>query len=561
MPYVAGMYANNNQLKINSSGLIIELNTGKFYTNTDIKPTKMRQKSLIQGFIPDYRPIRNIYDKQLFESARIKGEDVLGILHKIDTLTPLELRREKGKFFTEEEVSEIVATYIMDYINPEVVLEPFVGAGSLIRPLLNYDIEFTMNDISKGHIEMLEKNFEGYTCHFFSKDFFTIPLAEILTNWYLPDDSQKKFLIYSNPPFGSLSTNQLSMSKSERVVPSRKIDLDYGGLDKKYGKGDLVIPAIGKMIDVLVARREGYLAFFSPFGIFCGRERYNMLLEQLLQNFEFIYGEIFSGEKFHDVSKKKPISISLWKYHKNCATDHESLVFIYQNQPIKFKRMKLLKDGWRYDTRKYVHGEIGVQGNDRFNVQAPKIVHIRIEKGGSELIPENVTEKLNIPNIPDELIYGLWSCAVGYRSITNYPIYMDNAHVHLPDFTQQKAQEILAYTGLHVLITELNNNYTGNKINFQGLERIFHFGGEILTKGVLYLFQTYENCPINEATIGKVFEQLKTHPDINTIDDTIRGGIKTQIEQRLSELAYWEYIPLPYELKTRKKKMKALFNE
>ena len=479
------------------------------------------------------------------------------ILLNNDILPPLELRRQEGKFFTETEVSRLVATYIMKYINPKVLVEPFVGAGSLIKPLLPYDIEFIINDVSKEHIAMLEKDFSGSKCLFFNKNFFTIPLAEIFTSWQLPGtDTQKTFLIYTNPPFGSLSTNHLSMTKPERIVPSRKIVLDYGGLDKKYGKGDLVIPAIGKMIDILGSRGEGYLAFFSPFGIFCGRKRYNQLLTQLLQDFEFLYGEIFSGENFQNVSKNKPIAVSLWKFHKNCATRHESLVFIYQDQPVKFKRMKLLKDGWRYDTRKYVRGEIAVQGNDRFNVQAPKIVHTRIEKGGSELVPENVLEKNYIPHLPDELLYGLWSCAVGYRSITNYPLYMDNAYVHQPDFSQQKIQEILAYTALYVLITELKNKYTGNKIGFRGMEKILQFGGQALTHGVLYLFQTYGNCPIQTTTISTVFELVRTHPDIHTLDTSIRGTIKTQIEQRLNELSYWAYIPLPYicvEKKLRKR--------
>ena len=158
-----------------------------------------------------------MFDKQLFESVRIKEGDVQNILYKIDTLTPLEIRRSKGKFFTEEEISEIVGKYILEYVNPNVILEPFVGAGSLIRPFLDYDIEFIINDISSGHIDMLKEKFKVYKCHYFNKNFFTTPLTEILSEWHLPNN-EKTFLIYTNPPFGSVSTNQLSMSKSEQVA-------------------------------------------------------------------------------------------------------------------------------------------------------------------------------------------------------------------------------------------------------------------------------------------------------------------------------------------------------
>ena len=114
--------------------------------------------------------------------------------------------------------------------------------------------------------------------------------------------------------------------------------------------------------------------------------------------------------------------------------------------------MQLLNEFWKYDTRKYVRGEIIAQGNDRFNVVAPKMMHLNHKKGGSELVPENIKKSLNVNNIPDELLFGLWSCTVGYRSLTSYPLYMDNAYVHLPDFSKAETQEILALSVLSILI-------------------------------------------------------------------------------------------------------------
>ena len=137
---------------------------------------------------------------------------------------------------------------------------------------------------------------------------------------------------------------------------------------------------------------------------------------------------------------------------------------------------------------------------------------------------------------------------------------MDNAYVHLPDFNQKIIQEILAYTSLYVIITEIKNNYTTNKVGFQGTNRIFQFGGKALTEGVLYLLKKYEECPVNDSNISNIFHTLKTNPDINTLDDNIRRTIKNEIEKRLNGSGYWDYIPLPYNVKTNKLKMKPLFD-
>ncbi len=59
-----------------------------------------------------------------------------------------------------------------------------------------------------------------------------------------------------------------------------------------------------------------------------------------------------------------------------------------------------------YDKREVVEGEIAAQGNDRFNAAVPKMFHLQVEKGGSELIDKYVKKKLNLPHLPDPLVYG-----------------------------------------------------------------------------------------------------------------------------------------------------------
>ncbi|OLS21672.1 MAG: hypothetical protein HeimC3_34260 [Candidatus Heimdallarchaeota archaeon LC_3] len=553
LPYIANLYANNSEIKVNNQGYLIDINNGKFYINDDERKVRRKGK-ILPSFSPDYRPIRNIHDKQLIESSRIKRDDVTGVLHEIDKLTPTKIRRQKGKYFTQEDVGIITSRYIMEYVDPDFILEPYVGGGSLIEPFLLYNIEMTVNDISKGHIDLLHKKLAGNKITFFARDFILTPINEIIDEWSIPKSAKKPILVYSNPPFGTSATNWLAMKKNEKQSISRKIKIDYGGLDELYGKGDLVIPAIAKMIETIKTLGKGYLAFFSPFGIFCGRLRYNKLLTQILKNFEFLYGEVFSGDKFHDVSKKKPISFTIWKYTPNINTDHESLNFIFEGESVNFKRMVLLNEGWRYDTRKYVHGEITVQGNDRFNVAAPKMIHLKIDKGGSELIPENIKIELKIPNLPSELLYGLWSCAIGHRSLTDHPVIIDNAYVHLPEFAEIKVQEILTYTAISMLIAELLNNYTGDKMGFIGMGRKFTFGNEKLTQGVEYLINTYKDSSLGNSTIETIFELLKSTPNPEDIDKTIRQDIRDEIEKRLEEIGYYDFIPIPRQLKTSKKK-------
>ncbi|HKZ42503.1 MAG TPA: hypothetical protein VJ044_16190, partial [Candidatus Hodarchaeales archaeon] len=333
-------------------------------------------------------------DKLQGEVAEVKGEDVKVFLDKMDRFAPYAVRRQKGKFFTNTNVARIAAQKLWYIIKPDIILEPYAGVGSLIEPLLDKDIAFIVNDIVAEHIDSLEGKYHNNNCHFFRKDFITTTTSEILRAWHIPPFSDaRRFLVYSNPPFGTISTNRLATKRRELDNQSRNVEINYGGLEARYGRGDLVIPAVAKMIELIRGRGRGFLAFYSPLGVFCGRQRYNKLLNQLLEDFDFLYGEIFSGIQFHDVQKNKPISLTFWQYNPGCHTPHEKLEFVYESFSIGFERMPLLKDGWIYDNRKRIRGEIAVQGNDRFNVQAPKMIHIQVEKGGSELISENVEKE------------------------------------------------------------------------------------------------------------------------------------------------------------------------
>lgn len=499
------------------------------------------------------RNIKNKFDQILIQSTRIKPEDIENIIHKIDELSPDNIRRNHGKYWSNIKVSEIASNLVRKYVNPSLIFEPFVGGGNLIRDFVD-ECKGIANDIDENSIDLLEQEFEGYDWKFYKKNILTTKLEEL---YNMIPEVDEKFVIYTNPPFGIASANSLVSTKKEiekmveKSTKSRKNKIDYG-FDKKeskfignsYGRGDLCLPSIGKMIEIIKNKGKGYLTFFSPFGVMLGRNRYLKLLKSLLKDFDFIYGEVFSGDMF-GVSKTKPISFTIWKYNPNINTDINKLTFKFEDKIYELKILQLINRSWKYNLSKIQKNEILVHGNDTFNCPIPKMFHLQFEKGGSEMIEENVKISLNLDNIPDELVYGLWSIGVGYRSITKYPIIFEDCYTHLPDFTNQKTIEILSYITISALITEIKTNNCKGKIGFVGMNRVFKFGGERLTKGAKYLIDTYKDLKIGGLyNIEYVFNALKdTNPD--DIHKDLRIMIKKEIEKRLDEIGYWDYLPIP----------------
>ncbi len=455
--------------------------------------------------------------------------------------------REFGRFFTKEHLSKQISEMVK-IINPYYIVEPFVGEGSLIGNLVN-DYKGAANDINKEFIEALKKKYNYSNWMFTSKNTIIESIEELISLWKIPKN--KTVLILTNPPFGTSSTNNLASKKGEIKgnKKSRQTEIEYGRLNELYGRGDLIIPALGKLIEIFRYLNGGYLATFSPAGVMLGRKRYAKLLKSLLKDFEFVKGSIFSGEDFEGVSPKKAIAFTVWKYHEGINTDVKSLSFAIENKLYKLKPMVLLKDGWRYrDGSKYIQEKIvnpvGVFRCERFNVPNPKIFSLNLKEGsGAELAPENVKIDLKIPNLPSELIYGLWSITVGYLSITDFPFYINESYTHLPDFTKRETMEILAYALIYELISETKNNYCGGKIGFAGigLNRSFIFINERLTEGASHLITHYGYCPLGKETISGAFNKLKS--ELN-FDKNSRQLIKKGIEARLNAIGYWDYLPL-----------------
>ena len=547
-----------DSIKVNTEGWLVNIDKGDIFSNE--YALEQEAKELTEfgaGYRrPRHNPIRPA-DRAWFESLRIKHEELAGVLHEVDRLLSRKKRRESGVFWTEAEIGDILADEILKLTKPDYVIEPCVGGGSLIKNIVPR-VKGTMNDISIGHVENCRRIFDGYNWRFTTLDVVRKDTSELIFAWGVP--AKKTLLLYTNPPFGTSSTGQIVSKKDEMDgKASRQQTIVYPPTLLKYGKGDLFIPIVGRLIEVAKAQKTCYLAFFSPFGLFCGRKRYLKLFRALMKDFKFLKGHVFAGHNFHDINKTLPIALSVWKYSPDANTQHHSLVFDFldkggETKTLHFKEMPLLKDGWRYrDGSKYVkdktHDAISAPRCDRFNAPNVKSIAVGLKEGsGAEISPDNLKlDKvvIDIPGVPSELVYGLWSVSVGKHafgtslSVSLHPIYFEQAYVHLPDFKKKKALEILAYAALETLL----KNYAEDRIGFFGTNLVFRFGNERLTKGVKHLIDLCRDAPTYDGnTIGDTFELFK-HSKVDATK--LRSSLKEEVSKRLNAIGYWDFMPIP----------------
>jgi len=542
-------------IKVNNSGWLVNINRPDIFTNETESEKKKKELPEFGGSRRPKHIAIKPNDFSVFESLRVRHEDLANVLHEADRFLSREKRREHGVFWTEEEIGDKLADEIMELAKPDYVVEPCVGGGSLIKKIVPR-VKGAMNDISEGHVENCRRIFDGYDWKFTTVDVVKTYTENLIREWGVP--SGKRLLLYTNPPFGTSSTNRLVSKKEEmKGATSRKQVIDYPVGLLKYGKGNLFLPIAGRLIEIAKIHRNCCLAFFSPFSLFCGGTRYSHLSEALLKDFKFLKGYVFAGNYFHDINKTLPVALTVWEFAPSTDAHPLDLHFEFvdkngKNSNVLFKKMPLLKDGWRYrDGNKYVKhkvdGAIGVPRCERFWTPRIKVLCTDIKEGsGAELSPDNLrSNQVLAPSIPSELIYAIWSVAVGKHafgtslSTSLHPIYFEQAYVHLPDLTRRETIEILAYSALHVLI----KNYAENQIGFFGTNKVFRFGNERITNGVEYLFDLCkDNYVYDGYTIQEVFEQIKE----SKVDVTkCRRGMKEEVSKRLNKIGYWDYVPIP----------------
>lgn len=482
-------------------------------------------------------------DQNFFRSLRITPQSVETLRAHFDEYEKIENRRSLGKFYTKPEVASRVHDMILKYVDPDFILEPYAGSGSLVTPFLDY--RGLMNDISREDIEIAKMTFEGLSWSADNIDCISAYSArELVLRWGLCDVWSSQSLIFTNPPFGSSSVSRLADTETAKGG-SRKIPIAYREEQVKYGRGDLMLPAIGQLIEIIKEMGSGYLAFFAPLDIFCGRKRYNALLLQLLQQFEFCEGQILSGSDFNEVNKDKPIAFTVWKF--GGSTRHLDLRFQYGEQEISLGEGFLLKDGWKYDERDGKGDILSVRHLETFNVPQPPSFHISPKSGGSQVIPENVKTPLGVEGIPDEIIYSLWSTIVANSRIdplVPYPLPFGGSYTHMPtDFTTKPTQMILVYTLLWNIVNELQRNYTHGLIGFAGLHRLLVFGNPDQSRAVRNLLEKYKDEPCLDNTVGHVLDSLRTRDETgwDRVKD-LRRDLKFRLSSLLDEIGYWHHI-------------------
>ena len=91
--FYMGVYENKQKILVTDGGYILNQSIDEYYINEPLNPQKR-----IDG--KGYKRIDNVIDRLLFESIRVKKEDMLSIRNRFDQLETVKNRRELGRFFT-----------------------------------------------------------------------------------------------------------------------------------------------------------------------------------------------------------------------------------------------------------------------------------------------------------------------------------------------------------------------------------------------------------------------------------------------------------------------------
>ncbi len=482
-------------------------------------------------------------DESFVKALRVTPRSVEVLRAHFDEYDRIEDRRVLGKFYTKPELANRVHDIILQHVDPDFILEPYAGSGSLVTPFV--DTPGIMNDISLEDIEIARMTFEGTAWRADNIDCINAFSAEeLIDRWGLRDVWTERSVIFTNPPFGSSRSKKSPVHDDQHIAGMR---VDPPENLKQYGRQDRMLPAIGQLIEVMKQLGTGYLAFFSPLGLFLGRRSYNACLSILLENFDFYSGLVIRGSEFNEVNSDKPIAFTIWKF--GGRTQHLDIEFRIEGQTVKLGEGTFLKDVWNAYAEDCDGHNLLVRCSTAMNDPYPAIYSCpEYREGarmpGARVLPVNVTVEALSNGVPSEIIYSLWSTLVGQRAIVPTPLAFDNAYVHIPqDFRSPEMERILVYSLLWNIQVETVSNYTGGRIGFVGLHRILVFGNPEQSRAVRDLLDRYRDEPCMDETVGAVLEHLRTRNETGWADDrALRKDLRERLSKLLDDIGYWDHI-------------------
>lgn len=210
--------------------------------------------------------------------------------------------------------------------------------------------------------------------------------------------------------------------------------------------------SLGKQLNQWRSRRGCRLVVVAPMALFCRRHTYRKVSALLFDHFLFESGFLFRDG--HTV-------VSL--FESGQPTKHDVALGV-EGEPDALKLStnsdyRLLKHVWRCDRRRGEEGRVLMAPHRAsFGDSQPALLHCTPKFGGSELLSANVVvpvvATVGTQNLCSELVYSLWSVAVGSRSHTpaRCPWYFKPALVHVPVAFSDGLVEALGFTALFVLI-------------------------------------------------------------------------------------------------------------
>ena len=96
------------------------------------------------------------------------------MLKELDRLERDDVRRKHGRFFTTVNVADDkIDSLMLDVcreFSPDIVIEPYIGAGTLVSSIIKENYSGIGNDIAAHHVDPLKTQFEGYDWNFTKLD-------------------------------------------------------------------------------------------------------------------------------------------------------------------------------------------------------------------------------------------------------------------------------------------------------------------------------------------------------------------------------------------------------